>query len=75
MSDPTQSRLPHFSPQIISNVVKPAPSAALLAWLEVHKDEDLFIAAVAAANDCVVVTDNDRDFADIGLINPLKGSG
>lgn len=33
---------------------------------------DTIIAAIAAANDCVVVTDNDRDFAGIELINPLR---
>lgn len=132
---------------IISNVVKPMPSAPLLDWLEAQKDEDLFIAAltvaeiqrgilekpagqkrqaldawftgpegpqalfagrilpfderagliwarlmvagkiagrprnpldmiiasVAAANDCVVVTDNEKDFAEIERINPLRG--
>lgn len=132
---------------IISNVVKPAPSPSLLAWMGTQKDEDLFIASltvaevrrgildkpagrkrealdawfngpdgpqalfagrvlafdesaglvwarlmaegktagrprnpldmiiasVAVANDCVVVTDNDKDFADIERINPLRG--
>jgi len=132
---------------IISNVVKPEPSEALLIWLAAQKDDDLFIASltvaeiqrgilekpagrkrrvldawfagpegpqaifagrvlpfderagliwarlmadgrmagrprsgldmiiasVAAANDCVVVTDNTRDFAEIDFINPLRG--
>jgi len=35
---------------------------------------DTIIAAVAAANGCVVVTDNERDFADIEIINPLRGA-
>lgn len=34
---------------------------------------DMIIAAVAAANDCVVATDNERDFERIGIINPLRG--
>ncbi|WP_178130675.1 PIN domain-containing protein [Reyranella sp. CPCC 100927] len=34
---------------------------------------DMIIAAIAQANDCVVVTDNERDFADIAFINPLRG--
>lgn len=34
---------------------------------------DMIIASVAVANDCIVVTDNDKDFADIERINPLKG--
>lgn len=35
---------------------------------------DMIIAAIAAANDCIVVTDNERDFAGIELINPLRGA-
>jgi toxin FitB len=131
---------------IISNVLKPEPSLALLAWLGAQKDDDLFIASltvaeiqrgilenppgrkrsaldawfsgpegplalfagrilsfderaglhwarlmadgkatgrprseldmiiasIAAANDCVVVTDNEKDFADIAIVNPLR---
>ena len=131
---------------IISNVTKPAPSEALLAWMAEQIDEDLFIAsltvaetrrgilekpagrkrdqldawfsgsegppalfagrvlpfdekagliwarlmaegtakgrprsaldtiiaAIAEANDCIVVTDNERDFADIETVNPLR---
>jgi predicted nucleic acid-binding protein len=33
---------------------------------------DMIIAAVASANDCVVVTDNERDFAGLDLVNPLR---
>lgn len=33
---------------------------------------DMIIAAVAAANDCVVVTDNERDFAGLDVINPMR---
>ena len=131
---------------IISNVIKPEPSQALLAWLGAQKDDDLFIASltvaeiqrgilekpagrkrsaldawfsgpegpralfagrilsfderaglhwarlmadgkaagrprsaldmiiasIAAANDCVAVTDNEKDFADIAFVNPLR---
>lgn len=132
---------------IISNIVKPQPSASLLAWMAAQRDEDLFIAsltvaeirrgilekprgkkrdaldawfvgpegpqalftgrilsfdakagliwarlmaegkvagrprsgldmiiaAVAGANECVVVTDNEKDFAGLQIINPLRG--
>ena len=132
---------------IISNVIKPAPLPALLAWLAAQKDDDLFIASltvaeiqrgilekpagrkrsaldawfsgpegpralfagrilsfderaglhwarlmadgkalgrprnaldmiiasIAATNGCVVVTDNEKDFADIAFVNPLRG--
>jgi toxin FitB len=34
---------------------------------------DTIIAAVAMVADCVVVTDNDKDFPDVKTINPLRG--
>ncbi|MBR1086826.1 type II toxin-antitoxin system VapC family toxin [Bradyrhizobium manausense] len=34
---------------------------------------DMIIAAVADANDCVVVTDNEKDFAGIKVFNPVRG--
>ncbi|WP_186374236.1 PIN domain-containing protein [Roseomonas gilardii] len=132
---------------IISNVIKPAPSEALLAWMADQSDQDLYIssltvaeirrgilekptgkrrqqletwfsgpegpqalfagrvlpfdekaglmwaklmadgkargrprsaldtiiAAVGSANECVVVTDNEKDFQGIEIINPLRG--
>jgi toxin FitB len=33
---------------------------------------DTIIAAVAEANDCVIVTDNEKDFAEIEVLNPLR---
>lgn len=33
---------------------------------------DTIIAAVAEANGCIVVTDNERDFAGIRIVNPLR---
>jgi len=35
---------------------------------------DTIVAAVAVANDCIVVTDNERDFAGVDLINPVRGT-
>ncbi len=35
---------------------------------------DTIIASVADANECVVVTDNEKDFADIHVVNPLRES-
>jgi predicted nucleic acid-binding protein len=32
----------------------------------------MIIASIAAANDCVVVTDNEKDFAGITFVNPLQ---
>lgn len=133
---------------IISNVTKPAPSEALLAWMADQSDQDLYIssltvaeiwrgvlekptgkrrqeletwfsgpegpqalfagrvlsfdekaglvwakliadgkargrprsaldtiiAAIAEANECVVVTDNEKDFDGVDYINPLRGA-
>ena len=33
---------------------------------------DMIIAAVAGANDCVVVTDNEKDFRGLQIVNPLR---
>jgi predicted nucleic acid-binding protein len=33
---------------------------------------DTIIAAVAEANDCTVVTDNEKDFFDIEIVNPIR---
>lgn len=35
---------------------------------------DMIIAAVAAANQCVVVTENEKDFAGIQIVNPIRGA-
>ena len=35
---------------------------------------DMIIAAVAETNDCVVVTGNDRDFAGIRIVNPVRSA-
>ncbi|MDI3563462.1 type II toxin-antitoxin system VapC family toxin [Bradyrhizobium sp. Arg816] len=33
---------------------------------------DMIIAAVADANECVVVTDNEKDFAGLQIVNPVR---
>lgn len=35
---------------------------------------DMIIAAVAGANECVVVTDNEKDFAGLQIVNPIRGA-
>ena len=35
---------------------------------------DMIIAAVAEANDCVVVTENERHFAGLKIVNPLRAN-
>ncbi len=36
---------------------------------------DMIIAAVAEADDCLVATDNERDFAGLTIVNPLRAAG
>ncbi len=36
---------------------------------------DMIIASVAGANDCIVVTDNEKDFAGLEYFNPLRPVG
>lgn len=36
---------------------------------------DTIIASVAKANQCVVVTDNEKDFAGVQVVNPLRQAG
>ena len=37
-----------------------------------RSSSDMVIAAVAEANDCVVVTGNERDFDGLGFLNPMR---
>ena len=34
---------------------------------------DMIVAAIAEANDCVVVTDNEKHFTGLKFVNPLRG--
>ena len=56
--------------------------AAALIWARLMADGkaqgrprsalDTIVAAVAEANDCVVVTDNEKDFAGVEAFNPMR---
>jgi toxin FitB len=35
---------------------------------------DMIIAAIAEANGCVVVTDNEKDFAGLAIVNPMRAA-
>lgn len=62
--------------------VLPFDEKAALVWAKLMADGtargrprsalDTIIAAIAAANDCVVVTDNEKDFEGVEIINPLR---
>ena len=63
--------------------VLPFDEAAALIWARLMADGktkgrprsalDTMIASVAAANRCVVVTDNEKDFEGVEIVNPLRG--
>jgi predicted nucleic acid-binding protein len=55
-----------------------------LAWAELMAEGtssgrprsglDTIIAAIAIANDCIVVTDNEHDFVGVEIVNPIRGA-
>jgi predicted nucleic acid-binding protein len=65
--------------------VLPFDEKAVLVWARLMADGsakgrprsalDMIVAAVAEANDCVVVTDNEKDFAGLKFVNPLRAVG
>ena len=75
---------PDGPPAIFAGRVLPFDGKAGLVWARLMAEGtatgrprnalDMIIAATAQANDCVVVTDNERDFTDVDFINPLRGS-
>ena len=64
--------------------ILPFDQKAGLVWAELMADGksngrprsglDTIIAAVAVANGCIVVTDNERDFGGIDIVNPIRGT-
>ena len=62
--------------------VLPFDEKAGLLWARIMADGkakgrprsalDTIIASIAAANQCVVVTDNEKDFTGIEVVNPLR---
>jgi len=65
--------------------VLPFDEKAALAWARLMADGtargrprsalDMIIAAIAEANECVIVTDNEKDFAGVDFINPTRTAG
>ncbi len=72
-------------PALFAGRVLPFDEKAALVWARLmaggtasgrpRNPLDMIIAAVAEANDCVVVTDNERDFAGLKIVNPLRAGG
>ena len=65
--------------------VLPFDEKAALGWARLMADDtargrprsalDMIIAAIAEANECVIVTDNEKDFAGVDFINPTRTAG
>jgi toxin FitB len=64
--------------------VLPFDEKAGLAWARLMADGtaagrprnplDMIVAAVAVANDCVIVTDNEKHFPGLQIVNPLRAA-
>lgn len=75
---------PEGPSNLFAGRVLPFDEKAGLAWARLMAEGtaagrprsvlDTIIAAVAEANGCVVVTDNEKDFPGVEVINPLKAA-
>ena len=69
-------------PALFAGRVLPFDEKAGLVWARLMAEGttrgrprsplDMIVAAVAEANDCLVVTENERDFAGLKIVNPLR---
>lgn len=69
-------------PALFAGRILPFDEKAGLIWAQLMSDGssagrprsalDTIIAATAVANDCVIVTDNERDFVGLNVLNPLR---
>jgi predicted nucleic acid-binding protein len=72
-------------PALFAGRILPFDEKAGLIWAQLMSDGssagkprsalDTIIAATAVANDCVIVTDNEKDFAGLNILNPLRVRG
>lgn len=75
---------PEGPPSLFAGRILPFDEKAGLIWARLMAEGtakgrprsalDTIIAAVAEANGCIVVTDNERDFAGVKIVNPLRSS-
>ena len=73
---------PEGPPALFAGRVLPLDEKAALAWARLMAEGkaagrarsalDMIIAATAEANGCFIVTDNEKDFAGLKIINPLR---
>lgn len=68
--------------RLFAGRIFPFDDRAALIWARIMVDgksrgltlnpTDMMIAAIAEANDCTVVTANERDFPTVEIVNPMK---
>ena len=73
---------PDGPPTLFAGRVLPFDDKAGLIWARLMAEGkaagrprsglDMIVAAVAGANGCVVVTDNEKDFAGVQFVNPMR---
>jgi predicted nucleic acid-binding protein len=75
---------PEGPPALFAGRVLPFDEKAALVWARLmtggaakgrpRSPLDMIVAAVADANDCLVVTENERDFAGLKIVNLLRAN-
>ena len=75
---------PEGPPALFAGRVLPFDEKAGLVWARLMAEGtakgrprsplDMIVAAVAEANDCLVVTENEKDFAGLKIVNPLRAN-
>lgn len=75
---------PDGPPALFAGRILPFDEQAGLVWARLMAEGkaagrprsalDMIVAAVAEANDCIVVTENEKDFVGIGIFNPMRGT-
>lgn len=73
---------PDGPPTLFSGRVLPFDQKASLIWGRLIAEGvnagrprsplDMILASVAEANNCIVVTDNEKDFAGVKILNPMR---
>ena len=73
---------PEGPQSLFAGRILPFDTKAGLVWAELmakgkttgkpRKGLDMIIAAIAGANECVVATDNERDFVGVQIVNPMR---
>ncbi|HEY6518517.1 MAG TPA: PIN domain-containing protein [Roseiarcus sp.] len=73
---------PEGPQSLFAGRILPFDTKAGLVWAELmakgkttgkpRSGLDMIIAAIAGANECVVATDNERDFVGVQIVNPMR---